>query len=131
MRNRAVVTLAALLVVLAGCSTTGASSSRSGGSRNLILAEELMEIERSNAYEAVRRLRPRWLQSRGAGSIGTLERDTPRIYVDGQLYGEAESLRTLDTREIQELRYMSASDATTRYGTNHTAGAILVVTRRR
>ncbi len=97
----------------------------------MILAAELLEVERSNAYEAVQRLRPRWLQSRGAGSIGTLERDTPRVYVDGQLYGESESLRTIDIRDIQEMRYMSASDATTRYGTNHTAGAILVVTRRR
>ena len=131
MRTPAIVPAAAVLVLVAGCASSGSSSSRPGASRDVILAPELMEIQRSNAYEAVERLRPRWLQSRGAGSIGTLERDTPRVYVDGQLYGDAETLRQLDIREIQEMRYMSASDATTRYGTNHTAGAILVVTRRR
>ena len=33
--------------------------------------------------------------------------------------------------EVGEIRYMSASDATTRFGTNHIAGAIVITTRRR
>jgi hypothetical protein len=39
-------------------------------------------------------------------------------------------LRSIRTFELQGLRYMSASDATTRYGTGFDGGAILVTTKR-
>ena len=131
MRSRVLFALlGASMMILSSCATSGSGTSSTRGSRDVITREELMTQERGSAYDAVARLRPRWLQSRGVGSVTSPTRDTPRVYVDGQLYGDVNSLHQIDMRDIQQLRYMSASDATTRYGTNHTAGAIIITTVR-
>ena len=52
----------------------------------------------------------------------------PVVYVDGTRRGGPEELRVLRADQIAEMRFMSALDATTRYGLNHDGGAILVST---
>ena len=44
--------------------------------------------------------------------------------------GELDVLRQLNTANIETMRYLSASDATTKYGTGFLGGAIEVDTRR-
>jgi hypothetical protein len=39
-------------------------------------------------------------------------------------------LRTLSVDQIEQMEFVSASDATTRYGTGHPSGIIEVTTRR-
>ena len=51
------------------------------------------------------------------------------IYVDGVMYGKLESLHSLNIEEIREIEFISAGDATTRFGTDHLGGAILIRTR--
>ena len=135
MERRTVLTMSAAAgLAVAGLSVACASSSESGGasrSRNLITVEELMEVPHSSVYEAVRALRPRWLQARAGASMRSPRRETPRVYMDGQLFGGVDQLWTLLPGEVGELQFLSASDATTRFGTNHFAGAIVVTTRRR
>jgi hypothetical protein len=41
-----------------------------------------------------------------------------------------EILRSIRAGDVEEARFLNARDATTRYGTDMTAGAIEVVTRR-
>lgn len=123
-----------LLLVVAVVSVGCASSGQSGGpsrARNLITAEELMEVPHSTVYEAVRALRPRWLQARSSASLRSPEPQTARVYIDGQLRGGLREMWNLLPTEISELRFMSAADATTRFGTNHIGGAIVITTRRR
>ncbi len=63
---------------------------------------------------------------------GTLGNPTPayaEVYVDGLRYGPLESLYQISTNTIERIEYLSALDATTRYGTGHMGGAILVVIR--
>lgn len=114
----------------AACSTTG-SQSRPARDRSLITREELEAYDERSAYVAVERLRPGWLLAdrtanlRGAGSV------TPQVIVDGMHRGGLETLRTLMAREIEELRFLSSSDASTRYGTGYPAGAIVIKTRGR
>ena len=106
---------------LAGC-----ASGESGGPRrdpNRITVEELADYTTLTALDAVRRLRPRWLQGRGAGNM-------PQLIVDGARMGDAQNpLRSLSVSDIQEIRYLTASDATMRYGTNFPGGAIVVTSR--
>ncbi len=100
-------------------------AARSGGARNpnLITTDELRALNVSNAYEAVERLRPMFLRTRGVQSA-TAEAQLPVVYIDGIRQGGPEVMRTLPLTDVQEIRYISAADATTRYGTNHTGGAI-------
>jgi hypothetical protein len=84
---------------------------------------ELQPLGQLDALQAVQRLRTRWLQTR-AGL------EAPVLYVDGTRRGSADELRFLRADEIERMEYMSPSDATTRFGTGHTGGAILVTSIR-
>lgn len=119
-----------VVVLLAACASSGQAGGASR-SRDLITAEELMEVPHGSVYEAVRALRPRWLQARAGATMRNPQRETPRVYMDGQPFGGVNELWTLLPGEVGEIRFLSASDATTRFGTNHFAGAIVVTTRRR
>lgn len=97
----------------------------------MITAEELMEVPHSTVFEAVRALRPRWLQARAGATFSSREPQTARVYIDGQLRGGLDEMWNLLPSEVSEVQFMSASDATTRFGTNHIGGAIVIMTRRR
>lgn len=107
-----------------------ASSSRNGVSRsgpNLIVTRELTDRIFPNTYEAVRQLRPRWVRSRGPSSLQGLA--YAKVYLNGAHYGGLESLRRIPVQDVAEIRFLSASDATTRFGTGHVGGIIMVITR--
>lgn len=123
-------TILTAVLLSAGCASSGESGSTSR-SRDLITQTELMEVPHSTVYEAVRALRPRWLQARAGATFQSRERQTARVYIDGQLRGELGEMWNLLPTEVSEIRFMSASDATTRFGTNHIGGAIVITTRRR
>ncbi len=122
--NRLIVISFALMIGLAGCASGGGSGGGGGGSTTRLTAEDLADHQDLDLFQVVRQLRARWLTSRGRG--------TPVVVVDGApRQGGTDELRSLRVSDVQELRYLSASDATTRFGTGYEAGAILVTTRRR
>lgn len=114
------------LVLLTGQGCAGAADTEEAtprGSRDRIAAEELATLQQLSALEVVERLRPAWLRIR-AGS-------RPRVVLNGTpMEGGTEALANFRVGEIRELRYLSPSDATMRFGTGFPAGAILVVTGR-
>ena len=126
----ALLTALLVSVTIGGCVSTGESTRSGGGSANHIEFEEIQQIEASNAYQVVQRLRPGWLRSRGVMSINNPEPSTPMIYVDQVRRGQVNALRQIEAGSLQELRYLNAGDATTRFGTGHAGGAILVSIRR-
>jgi hypothetical protein len=86
------------------------------------------------AYDIVHGLRPAMLVSRSMSlrqSRMTLWESDPgiKVYLDGIRYGGVESLKTIPANTVREVRWLSALDATTRYGTGHPAGAIAVTSR--
>ncbi len=130
--RRAVVLLTLLLPVFlltAGCASTGARYP--DVPRDVINRAMLTEAETLSAYEAVRRFRPMWLRSvRGQDSFVSQGRRGLRVYVDGVAAGGIGALRDLDANLVEEMRYLDKREATTRFGTDHAEGAILVTTRR-
>ena len=95
-------------------------------SRNLITREELTESAASDAYQAVQRLRPIWLHRTAASLGGPAD---VLIYVDGQRFGASAALSRISINSIKEIRFHSPSDATQRWGTDHSGGVIEVITR--
>ncbi len=129
MRALAFTAFAAMVFTASACASGGSSdSSSTSRDRDLITQQELEEVGRGFMYDAIQRLRPRWLDNRRSGIGGAQE--GPRIYLDGQYWGDVDQLRTFDITGVIEVRYLNANDATTRFGTGHLAGAILIVTRR-
>ena len=113
----------ALAIGAAWCASGGGGSSRpAGATSNRIVKAELEPLANLSALTAIERLRPSWLRSRSG--------DAPVLYVDGARRGSPEQLRSIMSSEVQQMEFMSASDASNRFGTGHTGGAILVTMTR-
>ncbi len=99
----------ALLILLAGCAGAGSGNRGSPG-------------DRSRRFDVI-------LPSASTGQP-TAERGEERVraYVDG-IARDLELLDMLETEDVLSMRFLNASDATTRFGIGHTRGAILITTR--
>ncbi|MGI9045162.1 MAG: hypothetical protein ACR2GK_13715 [Gemmatimonadaceae bacterium] len=122
----------ALGLVIGGCGSGRAPEAGYGfRNRNVITFDEI-SMSRSvstSAFDLIQRLRPEYLRSRGTSSLSNITPVTAVVYVDEVRYGQLESLRSLSADQIREVHYINASDATTRFGTDHVGGAILITTR--
>lgn len=139
MRARA-VTAAVMVVIGVGCSSGGSTSGASGAPRapsrqqDLITEAEITSraAEASNALQLVQKLRPQMLRARGrfgpADSAGTAL--IPKVVVDDVAYGSVDALANLNAAAVREIRYLSAADATTRWGTGYPGGVILVTMKK-
>jgi hypothetical protein len=135
MSFRSFALLVFALVVSACASSTGASFGEGGqtstrvarGSSTLIVRAELEEYSGRNAYEAVDNLRRRWVQRQRGGSISS-GAGFASIVVNGTPRGDITELRGISSDAIENMRYLSASDATTKYGTGYMGGVIEVTT---
>ena len=118
--------LAALFLAVASCSTSGGPG-RGSGSGDITRAE-LDGQSFLSAYNAIEQLRPTWVRARGAPSLSRSS-TYPVLYMDGIRHGDIDDLHTIAIGDVDTISYMSPSDATTRFGTGHTSGVILLTTR--
>ena len=128
MRAHRYLALWALVFALACAGSTGAGP-EARPSQDLITAEEIQAQHFANAYDLINALRPNWLRSRSA-SFGASGQVGVMIYVDGNRLGSADYLRQIAAGQIESARYLNGPEATTRYGTNHASGAILITSKR-
>lgn len=102
---------------------------RARGNASLILGAEVATSGASDALQAIRILRPSMLRGRtGSGNDQSGTADMV-VYVDGVRLGGPQQLVSVAAMNVKEIRWLSASDATTRFGTGHPFGAILVQTK--
>jgi len=127
------LTLALLLAVAPAWGCVSSPSSRDGASessRNRITLEELEGLPPGTAYDAVNALHRDWLRSRSSTIRTDTGRTAAEVFVDGLPFGSLETLYQIGIETIAEIRYLSPSDATTRYGTGFTAGIIEIITKK-
>lgn len=117
-----------LTVALLGCASGGTSSRSAPVDRDVITSEEIRASNAQTVYHLVLALRPRWLKDRNRQGFG--QPSSIALYYEGARVGSAERLREYQTSDMEEIRYLSASEATLRYGTDHTMGAIQLTARR-
>jgi hypothetical protein len=116
--------------LLTACASSSSTPRAARSDRNVILADEIARVGASTALEAVQRLQPRMLEKqRGPSSINLEDQAQINVYVDGARMGGVEALSLIQAPAIVEIRYLSPSEATIRFGTGNAAGAIVVVTR--
>jgi len=137
MRARVLFAAAAALVTVS-CATSGGSSS-SGlrpKSRNQdVIAETEISAsasEAANALQIIEKLRPQMLRSRGLGSPTDVSGESarPKVYVDNVAYGDVGTLSNVTASQIREIQFINSRDATTKWGTGHMGGVILVIMKR-
>ena len=111
----------AIAVLCAACTTAPQTGVQPASySWSPITQGEIQRAIAGDAFEAVQRLRPRWLRPRMGES-------TPLVYMRNQQYGGIEWLRNFRCENVYEIRYVNARDATTRWGMGHSAAVIEVV----
>lgn len=102
--------------------------SRPRRDRNALTAEEIHSGTQSNMYEVIRQLRPRWFGQRG-DKVPAAGLPDVQVYMNDVHIGELSELRSIDPRTVTSARFLSAPDASIRFGANHFRGAILLSTR--
>ncbi len=100
-----------------------------GTSRRTLLGDAIRAASVSSAYDAVARLRPEWLRRRGRSSVRDPGAGAVVVYLDGIRHGGTDALRSIPAESVLQMEYLSGAEATTRFGTGHGGGVILVRTR--
>ncbi|HSW29973.1 MAG TPA: hypothetical protein VLH75_10870 [Longimicrobiales bacterium] len=83
-----------------------------------------MSTREPDLYEALAICRPSFVRPRDA------MRQAPALYVDGIATAEFDAIHAISLPEVLAVEFMPGPDATTRYGTGHVGGALLVWTKR-
>ncbi len=114
--------------------------------RKLITAEEVAEANVNTAYDAVQKLRADWLRQSqrqitvhgrtgrtGYEPASEAGADAPpagstklAVFVDGNEVGGPDELQRIQSNQIEEMRFLSGSDAQQEYGAGYAAGVIQV-----
>jgi hypothetical protein len=130
MRN-AIFSLILFAPLALGCASSGTAPQQTTGSnRNVITREQLEALPSISARDAIDRLHRHWLRGRGGTIQTSTGRVYPKVFLNDRPHGEIEVLYRFGTEELEEIRYISASDATTRFGTGYPGGIINLITRR-
>lgn len=156
---RRLLFVAAAIAGAAACASSsgGATQERgaSSGSRYLITEAELAKTQADNVYDAIVKLRPDFLRGRGenasfvqqsvpkspgdpgstaaasssAGSAALTTANPVMVYKDNVRMGGVDDLRQIQPATIREIRYLPGSEASIRFGTNNSSGAILITSK--
>jgi hypothetical protein len=125
-----------MLLVAAMACASGSSAATEGGTgagaaRNadVISAAELADpsVANGDALEAVQRLRPRFLMTRGAMSVKNTTAGSTHVSIDGGPLLAVDALSRLRPSQLLEIRYLGASDAAQRFGTTAGSGGVILV----
>jgi hypothetical protein len=124
---RSILFVGALAASIA-CATAGSTP---GGRHdpNVISEQEVASSNASNAYDVIITARPSFLKTRGHSTITLPGSDYATVYVNSQQYGDVTSLRTIAVDQIKEIRYFSASEAVTKFGSQSGSGVIQIITK--
>ncbi len=83
------------------------------------------------AMQFLRRARPAWLRSRGSNSLTAAGAMYPVVYIDNiRRPGGLSALFQVPLSEVRQMEFIGPADATTRWGTGHQSGVILIATGR-
>ena len=92
---------------------------------NSLREDEIRQANVMTAYEALERLRPAVL--RRTRTLTPYEKRA--VYLDGLPIGGVDDLRAIPAAHVFEIRYLTASEATGRYGNVSSEGIILITTK--
>lgn len=124
--------LAVLVVIVSGCASTGTAERRNRPNPNLLTAIELENTETSNVYDAVRRLRPRWLTAERSRERTSMSLSSQTVvFLNSTRLGSVDALRDVPLSGVKRVEFMDGAEATAKLpglGSGHVTGAIIVHT---
>jgi hypothetical protein len=128
-KRATILSVVAISWLLIACA--GAATQRSSGreNRNRLTQEQLAATSSENLYDAIVKLRPEWVTSRGPTSVTDPTPTMPSVFLGGNMLGRADYLREMRVLDVTEVRYWEAGPASARFGMGHPRG-VIEVTRR-
>jgi len=120
--RRALLLLATTSVAGCASATSQGQSSRTSGDR--LTRTELAAANSDNLYDAIAKLRPEWLSSRGPTSVTDATPTSVSVFMNGSMLGKADYLKQLGVLDVTEVRYWDAASASARFGMGHPRGVI-------
>ena len=120
-----------LVWLFAGIAACGSGRGFPGGrsSSRTISRAQIRPLQDRSTYDLILVLRPRWLEARIQAPIRDPNPIYAHVYVDDFTYGPLESLHDIPSDAIEQIDFLSALDATTRYGGGYMGGIIRIYTR--
>ena len=93
---------------LAACAPASVASHPSTNS-DIITFDQLASVRTATAFEAIQKVRPSFLYSRGSTTVLGTSAAYPTVYVDGVRYGSLETLRQIPASWIDEVKLYRVS----------------------
>ena len=124
LRALFLVTLASTAV--SACASANKQTTSQPSSRNRLTREQLASANTANLYDAISKVRPEWLSSRGPTSVTNSTPTSVDVFMSGSMLGKAESLKEIGVIDVTEVRYWDAASASARFGMGHPRGVIEV-----
>ncbi len=122
---RSVMAAGVVLVVAAcGMNTAGATPR---GSMSTITHDQMVDVGASSVYDAVQKLQPSWLTSRGPTSMTDSSPSVASVFMNGNQVGDIEYLRGVRLDDVEAVRYYEPGEAGARFGMGHQRGVIEVI----
>lgn len=119
------------IAALVGCATSGANAGGARQSSAVLTSEEIQQAhaDATTAYDAIARLRPNWLASKGQTSgyygAGT---QYAQVFLDGQAYGDISTLKTIAGYNVGSIQYYDVTQAGARFGIRGGSSGVIEVT---
>jgi hypothetical protein len=123
-RHRLFILGLLLAVALDGCAPRGTTGTRSGSRSTTLTQEQLASANSDNLYDAIVKLRPEWLTTRGPSSVTDIAPASADVYMAGSMLGKTEYLKEVRLADVSEVRYWDAGSASARFGMGHPRGVI-------
>lgn len=125
--SRALMLVALTTCVVVSC-TSATTQGRSGrGNQSQLTQSELAAANSDNLYDAIAKLRPEWLSSRGPTSVTDAAPTVADVYMNGTFLGKADYLRQVRLLDVSDVRYWDAGQASARFGMGHPRGVIEII----
>lgn len=121
---RALCGLALTIGFAVGCANATSQGQPGRSNGNQLSRAELAAANATNVYDAIAKLRPEWLTTRGPTSATDATPAAVDVYMNGTLLGKADYLRDVRLLDISAVRYWDAGQASARFGMGHPRGVI-------
>ena len=131
-----ILSLLIFTAFFAGCGGTGSTTKtkKPRVNRSIVTYEEIQTVNVTNAYEILERLRPDLLKKdekpmSNLSDGGVTDFNfAVLIYLNGQRYGEKNTLRNINSARVKEIRYYDEDESVFKFGSNARGGVFDVIT---
>ena len=128
--NRLALALAVAAVVGSHACMVHRGDTGGSADSSVITEDEIDSSHAYTAFEAVYKLRPRFLASRGKVSLDPSQPNAlPNVYVDNQFYGDISTLRGIAAGSIESIKFYTPGEAQYKFGHGNMAGVIGIFTK--